>query len=498
MSKNTSGTRRGSTRKRKGQRRSPQHINKAALLGLWNWLLGKRNLLAGHTRHGNTRWTARQLVIQAICWSWSAQRYLTDAFAQSVRWTEDLCGTAALTSYQGFMGALGIWSSALLCELRALLHQRLEELDSRFFRVGLWVLIAFDGSRTTTPRTPANERAFCAPNHGRGKTAQYRKKKTKGMRRTNNQKNKPQPPVPQVWITLLWHVGLRLAWTWRRGPSNASERDHVMDMAAHESFPPNTLFCGDAGFIGYPLWAQILGGGHHFLVRAGANVHLLVRGRVGHGRDQQVLSWPQHAQRQGLPALRLRLIRVRLKKTRVWLLTSVLDPNQLSRAQASSLYQMRWGVEVEFRGLKQTLSRAKLRCHNDQRALVELDWSVLGLLVSQLWALKEQLARRQTKEATKPPSPSVCQEYDPKKRSLAGTMRALRESLEDLGRSDEPGVSVAERLSQALTDDYVRTRSKQARYRPTNPDKKPLGDPKIRRLKSPEQQRLDTFAHLAA
>ena len=64
----------------------------------------------------------------------------------------------------------------------------------------------------------ANERAFCAKDYGKGKTAKYRKKKTKGMRRKKNEKNKPQPQEPQAWITLLWHMGLRLPWMWRWGP----------------------------------------------------------------------------------------------------------------------------------------------------------------------------------------------------------------------------------------------------------------------------------------
>ena len=50
----------------------------------------------------------------------------------------------------------------------------------------------------------------------------------------------------------MWHMGLRLPWTWRLGPSNSSERDHVREMLKQEAFPENTLFCGDAGFIGYP------------------------------------------------------------------------------------------------------------------------------------------------------------------------------------------------------------------------------------------------------
>src|SRR5205085_8901433 len=137
-----------------------------------------------------------------------------------------------------------------------------------------WVLIAFDGSRSTAPRTVANEAAYCAANYGRGKTAKYRKKKSKGMRRRKNQRNKAQPQEPQAWITLLWHMGLRLPWDWRLGPSHASERQHVMDMAETASFPKNTWLCGDAGFVGYPLWSCLSGRGYDFLVRVGAHVSL--------------------------------------------------------------------------------------------------------------------------------------------------------------------------------------------------------------------------------
>ncbi len=74
------------------------------------------------------------------------------------------------------------------------------------------------------------------------------------MRRLNNEKNKSAAPRPQVWITMMWHMGLRLPWTWQLGPSNAGERADVMNMVEGGDFPENTLFCGDAGFVGYPLW----------------------------------------------------------------------------------------------------------------------------------------------------------------------------------------------------------------------------------------------------
>ena len=42
------------------------------------------------------------------------------------------------------------------------------------------------------------------------------------------------------------------------------------------------------------------------------------------------------------------------------MLTSVLNPAKFTKKQMISFYKMRWGVEVEFRGLKQTLDRSRL------------------------------------------------------------------------------------------------------------------------------------------
>ena len=314
------------------------------MLAVWSWFLPS-DILAGITRHGNSTWKPNHLVIQAFCWTWSAAHALTEAFDEAVQSCRTLLGAPALSTYQGFMAALTRWSPRLIRNLIAVLRQHAQTIGGRFWRVGQWVPIAFDGSRSTAPRTKSNEAAYRAANYGKGKTAKYRKKKTKGMRRTNNQKNKSQLPEPQVWMTMLWHMGLRLPWAWRLGPSNSSEREHVMTMLSDEEFPNQTLFCGDAGFIGYPLWAQILERGQDFLVRSGANVYLLVEslnGRiVKEGRDQLVLCWPKEMQREGRPPLRLRLIHTRIKMTKVWLLTSVLDRKKLTDSEAIRLYQMR-------------------------------------------------------------------------------------------------------------------------------------------------------------
>lgn len=142
------------------------------------------------------------------------------------------------------------------------------------------------------------------------------------------------------------------------------------------------------------------------------------------------------------------------------------------------------------------MTRTKLRCHNDARTLVELDWSVLGLAVAQLFALKEQVERREKQAATKAtaaPSAVAQPEYTPLKRSLAQCLRALRASLRQLGQRSQPDQNLNERLGDAVTDDYVRTKSKRARYQPPNPDKKPLGNPNTRPLTPDERRKLDTL-----
>lgn len=279
-------------------------------------------------------------------------------------------------------------------------------------------------------------------------------------------------------------MGLRLPWMWRLGPSNSSERAHVMEMIETGNFPEDTLFCGDAGFVGFPLWSLILQRGGHFLVRVGANVSLLKESADYEVRKGGiVLCWPKTMQLKE-PPLRLRLVKVRIGNANVYLLTSVLDAAKLTIEQMIKFYKLRWGIEVEFRGLKQTLDRAKLHSRNDQRVLAELNWSILAMAVAELFALKEQFARRSDKSGDKQQAP------DPGKRSLANTMRAIRRCMRDRNELPEPGKDLHTLLAAAVTDSYERKGSKRARYRPANPDKKPLGKPQVRALTAQERKRL--------
>ena len=469
------------------RRRAPTRITNAdQFRELQRWFLLDDGIFAKLKRHGNTGWLPCSLVWLALCWSFSECINVTDAFPQAVECCQLIAGESALSTYQGFMGALIRWTDPFLSVLWPVLQLRMQEIGGNLWRVNGWVPIAFDGSRSTAPRSKSNEKALCAPHYGHGKTAKYRKKKTKGMRRKNNEQNKPQSQEPQAWITMLWHMSLRLPWKWKLGPSNSSERGHVMEMVGEGGFQKNTLFCGDAGFVGYPLWAKIAGEGMYFLVRVGANVKLLTESAdcTTVIRKGLVLCWPLAAQKDGLPPLRLRLVRVQIGAQRMWMLTNVLDPALLSSKQIVNFYKMRWGIEIEFRGLKQTLDCSKLGCRNSERVMAELNWSIMAMAIAELFALKEQLATTPSEPAAKKLP------RDPKRRSLANTMRAIRHCLTHLKDVPKPGQDIHSKLRRALTDGYVRKSSKRARYRPPNPDKKPLGDPEIRKLTAKEKKKL--------
>ena len=50
-------------------------------------------------------------------------------------------------------------------------------------------------------------------------------------------------------------------------------------------------------------------------------------------------------------------------------------------------------------------------------------------------------------------------------------------------------------MTSRTTDDYERSSSKKARYRPPNKDKKPLGEPQVRQLSKKQRLKLEQQNH---
>jgi hypothetical protein len=422
--------------------RTRSHVLKRAL----EWFSQDCNFI-DLALHGNVGWEPMQLIVLAVLWSWSERSTLTKAFEDAAQLAHAMFGSVAVTTYQGFTGALRSYTGQLLPQLWSHTQRMMEQSAAQYWRIGCWLALAVDGSRLSTPRTRSNEQAFAIKNHGHGKKAQ-RRCKWKNKRR----RSKPisEPVKPQIWLTLIWHMGLKLPWCWRTGPSTASERGHLLELLQQTVFPIKTLFCGDAGFIGYLFWRGILDRGHSFLIRVGANVHLLKNLGTARQRGNLVYLWPNEMARKKQPPLVLRLLEFQGPRGKIYLVTNVLSERALSLQQAGQLYRLRWGIELQFRTLKQTFRRSKLRSRTADNALVELDWSLVGLALVQLFAVKEQ----------------ILIDSPPEQSSVALALSAVQDAMRNWSRATADPQLLARRLRAARKDPYQRTRSKRARYRP--------------------------------
>lgn len=483
QSKRSQKTRRRQQKKSRANERVRRRRNRLSAKEAINWFCGDKNIFSHLTFHGNIKWQANDLARMALLFGWSEKNSVTDGFVEAAKRCKQLGFSIALTTYQGFMGALANYIHIFIPLLILQLQRRMKEVGGEFYEIAGFVAIGFDGSRNSAARTESNEAELCCPTYGESKKSKGAKKKTN-----------PAPPQPQAWITLMWHMSLRLPWDWRLGPSHSSERGHVQDMLAEGEFPENTLFCGDAGFVGFDFWRSILEKDCDFLVRVGSHVKLISQNmNWKYKRDGLVLCWPKDKQSKYQP-LTLRLVSVKTGATEVYLLTSVLDSSRLPKISLVELYRLRWGIEVEFRGLKQTLNGQTLRCRNVDRLYTELSWSILSMAVAELLANREQISNMETDATEKDES----KKYTPKKRSLAKTMRAIHDCLDELIETPEYGEDLLSRLALAVTDNYQRTSNKKARYRPKNSEPKKLKPPKVRMLEPNEKDKLKTINANAA
>lgn len=220
--------------------------------------------------------------------------------------------------------------------------------------------------------------------------------------------------------------------------------------------PERPLIVADAGFTGHELLGELNERGIAFLVRVGSGARLLrrlERPRPAREGRSVVYLWPK--QRRSTPPLKLRLIRL----GEVRLVTNVTDPRRLSKAAASELYRRRWGVEVAFRSLKQTLKRRKMRSCSPRRAQAELNWTIAGL-----WALALTGVRAITSAG-----------HGPRRLSLAAALTAVRAAR--IGAIN--GAGLRKRLRSAVVDKYKRRSNKKAYQWPHKKHPHPPNPPSI-------------------
>ena len=402
-------------------------------------------------------WTPLHLAATALLWAWSDEATLQDRLFAARRLAKYIYQPQRefATSWQAFIKILVRWTTPLMLVIQTQLRRRMEETLAASWEVHDFVLFGVDGSRIDVPRTRSHE-AVNAP----GRDAKRRKLKRHRRKKTPAKGHDKKATVPQIWLTILWHVGTGLPWAWRMGPTGSSERDHWMQML--EELPDAALITGDAGFVGYEYLKEVIDSGRHLLIRVGSNVRLLRK--LGWVRESAgtVYLWPDYvAQKRQLPIV-LRLVVVQGEKYPIYLVTTV-SATRLSDSQVGDVYRRRWGIEVYFRHLKQTFQRRKLRSHSAENAQVELEWSLLGLWCMALYAQAEQ------------------SKYGllPQQLSIAGILRAFRRMMRDYRHPIERHQSLSGLLRLAVKDTYQRQNKSSRNYaRKKNPDP-PAGPPEV-------------------
>jgi hypothetical protein len=381
------------------------------------------------------KWSPLRVFWVAILMAWSAAQTLQARFEETRALVRALFPKWPLgKSYTGWYEAQLKWLTPLRPALGKRLRQQLQTMAGRHWQREGWCAFAVDGSRVECLRTAANENEL----------------KCAGKKKTG----------PQLFVTTLLHMGTGVPWDFRMGPGTASERRHLEAMRA--DLPRQSLVVADAGFTGYDLYRRIVAAQQRFLLRVGSNVHLLRK--LGYlereGRDTVYL-WPERNWHE--PPVVLRLIERSDGNKQMYLVTNVLDKKALSQKKAGVLYEMRWGVEVFYRSLKQTLAKRRMLSRTPEAARCELTWALYGLWLLGLMTVAPILARG----------------GDPLAWSAAKARQRVRRSMRRaLSRRHRDRALIGD-LAWATQDDYVRRGSKKARNWPHKKKEKPPGNPKI-------------------
>jgi hypothetical protein len=259
------------------------------------------------------------------------------------------------TTWAGYLTAL---AKVPLPVLRALAHgvrQRLGVLWVDALRLGGWVPMACDGSRLECPRSEELQQRL-------------------------GEAGKPGS-APTIYLTTLVLLPVGVVWAWCWGKGTASAHHHLRQLL--RTLPPRALLVADACYLGYELFRAIVQAEAEaaFLVRLSSRAYLYTTEQVplAAWTEGLVYYWPVAVPEQGLPPIQARLLRVKGQKADVWLLTSVLEPQQLSHKTAARVYRWRWRNEGLFRDYKRLLQKVKLSSRTVALVHREAEGSLLAL-----------------------------------------------------------------------------------------------------------------------
>jgi hypothetical protein len=407
--------------------------------------------------------------------AWHETPQLVERFAAVRECLHGACPHWTLgSSYDGWVQAQHREAERLIGAVTRKLRQHMHAFAEAHRRVGRWEVFAVDGSDAACPRTIRNQQAM-------GDTG------------------KPNG-IPQLSMTSVHHVGLAMPWAFRVGPSTESEREHLRDML--DELPAGSLLVADAGFIGYDLCREMLGKSQHFLLRVGGNVHLLTDLGCDYEVDgETVYLWPVEQQSRRQPPVKLRLIVVEDEgKQPIYLVTSVHDAERLTPPEAREIYHRRWGIEVSFRTLKQTLGHDGTHSRTPENCYLEMKWAILGAWLLALMNGRQVVASGGTPQKASPAAARnvvrrAMRNAPPRGRRARRDRSQGRRARSRRGRTSS---SLHAALAACQTDNYRRSRPKASRDYPRKKRHEPPQPPKIKSSTETQRQLAKQLTPLTA
>jgi hypothetical protein len=301
------------------------------------------------------RWTLQPLVWVLLTLTWCTGQSQEERFAAAraayVAHHQRLRRPGATAA--GFLAALAKLPMPVLRALAHGVRQRLGALWVESLRVGGWIPLACDGSRLECPRAAELQQRL-------------------------GEAGKPGS-APTIYLTTLVLLPIGVVWSWCWGKGTASEHHHLRQLL--RTLPRQALIVADACYLGYELFAAILQAQAAFVVRLSSRAYLYTTEHMPltAWTEGLVYYWPAAVQAKGLPPIPARLLRIPGRKADVWLLTSVLSPQHLSRKTVGQLYRWRWRNEGLFRDYKRLLGKMKLSSRTVALVHREAEGSLLAL-----------------------------------------------------------------------------------------------------------------------
>jgi hypothetical protein len=246
-------------------------------------------------------------------------------------------------------------------------------------------LVIVDGSTTTMPDTPANQRAD--PQH-------------------TNQKPGCGFPIARIVVLLSLATGCVLEAAIGPGKGKLTG-EHALLRSLHKRLKPGDILLADAYYSSFDEVVTLVGMGVDVVMRQAANRQTDFRTGIKLGREDHIVEWHRHRNRWKwmslaefavLPrVLLMRELRVGVDKPgfrtkQFVIVTSLVDAELYSREELAGLYRARWHAELDIRSIKQTMKMDMLRCKTPEMVRKEM-WAHF-LAYNLIRAVMAEAARR--------------------------------------------------------------------------------------------------------